>query len=93
MLLFSSSKAYSIPLGATIGLPLYLNDTYAIPLLKSFINSGAGEGTVLAFLIAGKATGIPVMAGMATIMKKRAMAFYIAFIYFGAIASGYINFC
>ena len=89
LLLFSSNKAYSIPLGATIGLPLYLNDSSALPLLKSFINAGAGEGTVLAFLIAGKATGIPVMAGMSTIMKKRAMAFYIGFIYVGAIIAGY----
>jgi uncharacterized protein len=87
---FSSNKAYSVPLAATIGLPLYLTDSSALPLLKSFINSGAGEGAVLAFLIAGKATGVPVIAGMATILKKRAMAFYLLFIYFGAILSGYL---
>jgi uncharacterized membrane protein YraQ (UPF0718 family) len=72
MMLFGSSKAYSVPLAATIGLPLYLTDSSAIPLLKSFINSGAGQGAVLAFLIAGKATGVPVIAGMATFLKKRA---------------------
>lgn len=88
--LFSGSKFYSIPLAATIGLPLYLTDSSAIPLLKSFINSGAGEGAVLAFLIAGKATGVPVIAGLSTIFKKRAMMFYLAFIYFGAILSGYL---
>jgi uncharacterized membrane protein YraQ (UPF0718 family) len=90
MTLFGSSKAYSIPLAATIGLPLYLTDSSAMPLLKSFINSGAGEGAVLAFIIAGKATGAPVIAGLATFLKKRAMLFYIGFIYFGAILSGYI---
>jgi uncharacterized protein len=88
--LFSGNKFYSVPLAATIGLPLYLTDSAAIPLLKSFINSGAGEGAVLAFLIAGKATGIPVIAGMSTILKKRAMVFYLGFIYFGAIISGYL---
>jgi uncharacterized membrane protein YraQ (UPF0718 family) len=90
MSLFGSNKAYSIPLAATIGLPLYLTDSSAMPLLKSFINSGAGEGAVLAFIIAGKATGVPVIAGLATFLKKRAMLFYIGFIYFGAILSGYI---
>jgi uncharacterized protein len=45
---------------------------------------------VFAFLIAGKATGIPVIAEMSTILKKRAMIFYLAFIYFGAIISGYL---
>lgn len=73
-----------------MGLPLYLTDSSAIPLLKSFINSGAGEGAVLAFLIAGKATGVPVIAGMSTFLKKRAMLFYLGFIYFGAILCGYL---
>jgi uncharacterized membrane protein YraQ (UPF0718 family) len=90
MTLFSSDKAYSIPLAATIGLPLYLNDSSALPLLKSLTNSGAGEGVVLAFLITGKATGVPVIAGMATFLKKRAMLFYIGFIYLGGILAGYI---
>jgi uncharacterized protein len=90
MTLFSSNKAYSIPLATTIGLPLYLNNSSALPLLRSFINAGAGEGAVLAFLIAGKATGVPVMAGMATFLKKRAMFFYISFVYFGAIICGYL---
>lgn len=90
MTLFSGDKAYSIPLAATIGLPLYLTDSSAMPLLKSFINSGAGEGAVLAFMIAGKATGVPVIAGMATFMKKKAMLFYIGCIYFGAIIFGYL---
>lgn len=90
MTLFSSDKAYSIPLSATIGLPLYLTDASALPLLRSFLNAGAGKGAVLAFLITGKATGIPVMAGIATILKKRAILFYIAFIYFGGILAGYL---
>lgn len=90
MTLFSADKAYSIPLGATIGLPLYLNDSSALPLLKSLINSGAGEGVVLAFMITGKATGIPVIAGMSTFLKKRAMLFYIGIVYVGGILAGYI---
>lgn len=90
MTLFSANKAYSVPLAATIGLPLYLNDSSAIPLLKSFMNSGAGQGAVLAFIITGKATGVPVIAGMATFMKKRAMLFYIGFVYLGGILAGYI---
>lgn len=90
MTLFSADKSYSIPLAATIGLPLYLNDSSALPLLKSLINSGAGEGVVLAFMITGKATGIPVIAGLSTFLKKRAMLFYIGTIYTGGILAGYI---
>lgn len=90
MNLFSGEKAYSIPLAAAIGLPLYLNDSSALPLLKSLINSGAGEGVILAFIITGKATGIPVIAGMSTFLKKRAMLFYIASVYIGGVLAGCI---
>lgn len=88
--LFSSNKGYSIPLGATIGLPLYVSGPSALPLMKSFLNSGAGEGVILAFLITGKATGVPVIAGMTTILKKRAILFYVGFVYLAGIVSGYI---
>lgn len=90
MSLFGKNSSYSIPLAATIGLPLYLNDSSALPLLKSFINSGAGQGAALAFLIAGKATGAPVIAGMATFLRKRAMIFYVGYIYVGSIVAGYV---
>ncbi|MGE5654485.1 MAG: permease [Bacillota bacterium] len=88
-LLFSGSKAYSIPLSATIGLPLYVSNSAALPLLRSLANSGAGEGAILAFLITGKATGIPVIAGMSTFLKPRVIAFYVALVYVGGVAAGY----
>lgn len=88
--LFNGNSQYSVPLGATIGLPLYVSGSAALPLMKSFLNSGAGEGVILAFLITGKATGIPVIAGMSTILKKRAILFYVGFVYLGGILSGYL---
>lgn len=88
--LFSAEKAYSILLGATVGLPLYVSGSAALPLIKSFMNSGAGQGAILAFLITGKATGVPVIMGMSVILKKRAIFFYVSFIYLGGILSGYL---
>lgn len=88
--LFGSNNSYSIPLGATIGLPLYVSGPSALPLMKSFFNSGAGEGAILAFLITGKATGVPVITGMATILKKRAILFYVGLVYVGGLLSGYL---
>lgn len=88
--LFSGDKNYSVPLGATVGLPLYVSGSAALPLMKSFMNAGASEAAVLAFLITGKATGIPVIAGMSTILKKRAILFYVGFVYLGGIIAGYL---
>jgi len=88
--LFSEGRAYSIPLSATIGLPLYVSNSAALPLLRSLLNAGAGQGAILAFLIAGKATGVPVILGMSTFLKPKALAYYVGFIYFGSILAGFV---
>ncbi|MEW9121246.1 MAG: permease [Thermotaleaceae bacterium] len=90
MSLFSENKGYSIPLGASVGLPLYVSGSASLPLMRSFMNSGAGQGALLAFLITGKATGVPVIAGMATFLKKKALLFYVGFIYLGGMLAGYL---
>ena len=88
--LFSSDNLYSIPLSALIGLPLYISGMSSLPLLKTILELGAGGGAVLAFLIAGQGTGVAVIVGLSTIIKKRALIFYISYIFIGAILSGYI---
>jgi len=88
--LFSSEKSYSVFLAGTIGLPLYISGPSSIPLLKTLVENGAGEGAIIAFMITGKATGIPVMLGMSTLIKKRAILFYILFVYIAGILSGYL---
>ncbi len=88
--LFGEGNKYSVPLGATIGLPLYVSSSAALPLMKSFLSEGASQGALLAFLITGKATGIPVIAGMSAILKKRAIAYYVLTVYLGGIAFGWL---
>ena len=88
--LFSSDNVYSIPLSALIGLPLYVSGMSSLPLLKTILELGAGGGAVLAFLIAGQGTGVAVIVGLSTIIKKRALIFYVSYIFIGAILSGYI---
>lgn len=88
--LFSSKNIYSIPLSALIGLPLYVSGMSSLPLLKTILQLGAGGGAVLAFLIAGQGTGVAVIAGLSTIIKKRAMFFYISYIFLGAVISGFM---
>lgn len=88
--LFGAGHSYSVPLAATLGLPLYVSGSSALPLLNSLMESGAGQGAILAFMIAGKATGVPVVAGLSTIIRRKALLFYVAFVYLGAILAGYV---
>lgn len=87
--LFGAHNVFSIPLAAVIGLPLYVNGDSSIPLLQSLMNSGVGGGAMLAFMITGPGTSAGVLAGIATIMKKKAIALYVAYLLVGATAMGY----
>jgi uncharacterized membrane protein YraQ (UPF0718 family) len=87
--LFGSHNLFAIPIAAVIGLPLYINGDSSIPLLQSLMQSGVSGGAMLAFMITGPGTSAGVMAGIATIMKKKAIALYIGYLLVGAIAMGY----
>lgn len=88
--LFSGSSIFSVPIAAFIGLPLYMNGESALPLIKSLMDSGAGGGAMLAFLITGPGTSAGVIAGISTIMKRRAITLYVLFLLVGGIVLGYL---
>jgi uncharacterized membrane protein YraQ (UPF0718 family) len=87
--LFGSNNIFAVPLAALVGLPLYVNGDSSIPLIQSLMHSGVSAGAMLAFMITGPGTSAGVLAGIATIMKKRAIALYVAFLLVGAILVGY----
>jgi len=88
--LFSSKNVFAVPLASLIGLPLYVSGESAIPLIQSLMAGGASGGAMLAFLITGPGTSAGVIAGISTIMKRRAVILYVLFILFGGIILGYL---
>ncbi len=87
--LFGAHNVFAVPLAALVGLPLYVSGSSSIPIIQSLMNSGAGAGAMLAFMITGPGTSAGVIAGISTIMKKNALALYLGYILFGAILMGY----
>jgi uncharacterized membrane protein YraQ (UPF0718 family) len=73
-LLFGSGKGWSVPLGATLGLPFYLNISSSLPIARAFLVHGATPGAALAFLLVGAGTSIGAVAGMLTIVRWRIAA-------------------
>lgn len=88
--LYGGEHFYAVPLAALIGLPLYVSSASALPLLERLMSAGASHGSILAFMIAGPGTSIAVISGLSIIMRKKAIALYILFIFVGAILSGYL---
>lgn len=85
-----SGNKLAVPLMALIGLPLYVNGSSAIPIINALIAGGASQGALLAFMITGPGTSAGVIAGLVTIMKKRAIGLYIAYLIVFAIILGYL---
>ena len=88
--LFGENSILAVPLATVIGLPLYITTDAAIPIIQFMIRSGASEGAMLSFIITGSATSAWVIAGLATFLKKRAIALYVGYILAGGLICGYL---
>jgi uncharacterized protein len=85
---FGAGRAYSIPLAATLGLPLYVNSEASLPLVRTMIESGMSEGAALAFLITGAGTSVGAIAGALTIARWRVISIVVGTLWVGAILTG-----
>jgi uncharacterized protein len=57
-------SAFAVPLAALVGIPLYLNELGALPIVAGLLDQGMQPGAAIAFLIAGGVTSIPAMAAV-----------------------------
>ena len=87
--LFGRGHAYSVPLAASIGLPLYLSSEASLPLVRALLDSGMSQGAIMAFLIAGSGTSIGAITGALTIARWRVVGLVVAVLWVGAILAGY----
>lgn len=87
--LFGSGNVYSVPLAATLGLPLYINGEASLPLVRAMLENGMSMGAALAFLIVGAGTSIGAIAGALTIARWRVVGLVVGVLWVGAILFGY----
>lgn len=88
--IFGAGNVYSIPLAATLGLPLYINTEASLPLVRALIDGGMSQGSALAFLITGAGTSIGALTGALTIARWRVIAIVVGTLWVGAIVMGYL---
>ena len=86
--LFGSGKGWSVPLGATLGLPFYLNISSSLPIARAFLAHGATPGAAMAFLLVGAGTSIGAVAGMLTIVRWRVAALVTVTLWTTAVVVG-----
>ena len=88
--LFGSGQTWGVALAATFGLPLYVNSDASLPLVKSFLDSGASAGAAMAFLLTGAGTSVGAVVGALTIARWRVLAVVVATLWVGAVMAGYV---
>jgi uncharacterized membrane protein YraQ (UPF0718 family) len=83
-------NTYSVPLAATLGLPLYISTEASLPLIRALLDAGMSQGAALAFMISGAGTSVGAVAGALTIARWRVIAVVVTTLWLGAIAFGYL---
>ncbi|MBI1736255.1 MAG: permease [Candidatus Rokubacteria bacterium] len=81
----------AVPLAALVGIPLYLNNVSALPIVSGLLGQGMQSGAAVAFLIAGPVTTVPAMAAVWGTARPRVFALYVGVAIAGAIAAGVVT--
>jgi uncharacterized membrane protein YraQ (UPF0718 family) len=79
---------YGVPLAGILGVPFYACGGGAVPLLAGLMAQGMSPGAVLAFFLAGPATRLTSLAALGTLLNRRALAAYVAYVVVGATLAG-----
>lgn len=87
---FGGGNIYSVPLAATLGLPLYINTEGSLPLVRALIDGGMSQRRALAFLITGAGTSIGAATGALTIARWRVIALVVGTLWVGSIVLGFL---
>lgn len=69
--ILGQQNAFSVIWAAFIGIPLYINNISAIPIVSGLLQAGMSKGAALAFLLAGPVTTIPAMVAVFGLVKRK----------------------
>jgi uncharacterized membrane protein YraQ (UPF0718 family) len=82
-------RSLAVVLAAIVGVPLYLNNVSALPIVSGLLSQGMQPGAAVAFLIAGPVTTVPAMSAVWGVVRPRVFALYLVVALGGAIVLGY----
>ncbi len=82
---------FAVPLAAFVGVPLYMTNISALPVVSGLLAQGMQPGAAIAFLIAGPVTTIPAMTAVWGIVHRRVFFLYLSIGLIGAIILGLIT--
>lgn len=75
--IFGRQNAFSVVWAALIGIPLYVNNISAIPIINGLLQAGMSKGAALSFLLAGPVTAIPAMIAVFGLVKRKVFLLFL----------------
>jgi uncharacterized membrane protein YraQ (UPF0718 family) len=88
--ILGAGKSYSIPIAMLVGIPLYVSDIAAVPVVQGLLDQGMAPGAALTFLIAGPVTTIPAMVAVWALVRGQTFAIYLSAGMIGSLTAGYL---
>jgi uncharacterized protein len=82
------ANLWSVPMAAAIGVPLYVSNFTALPIVSGLLSQGMGSGAAIAFLLAGPVTTMPAMLAVRPLVRREVFWYYLAVSLVGATALG-----
>jgi uncharacterized protein len=82
------SNLWSVPMAAAVGVPLYVSNFTALPIVSGLLSQGMGSGAAIAFLLAGPVTTMPAMLAVRPLVRREVFWYYLAVALVGAMALG-----
>jgi len=88
--LFAGRGAWTVPLAALAGLPLYVSANATVPLLEAFVAKGVPLGTALAFLLSAVGVSLPELVMLRSVMTVRLLVIFSVVVLLGTTIIGWI---
>lgn len=88
--LFAGRGAWTVPLAALAGLPLYVSANATVPLLEAFVAKGVPLGTALAFLLSAVGVSLPELVMLRGVMTVRLLVLFSVVVLIGTTIVGWI---
>jgi uncharacterized membrane protein YraQ (UPF0718 family) len=86
----ADSGAWSVPLAALAGLPLYVSANATVPLLEAFVAKGVPLGTALAFLLSAVGVSVPELVMLRAVMTPRLLGAFAGVVFLGTTLIGWL---
>ncbi len=87
----SSDNPLAIPLGALVGVPLYISNALFVPLGHAMTDAGVGSAAIVAFTIAGTGANLPEFVMLTRLAKIPLVAGLGMYVFATAVVGGVVT--